>query len=233
MKKVNCVFWFFPPLFFFGKPKQQSTTMAPIDPCKVVCCLVTAKTKHVLYGGECGRCDGSLWKSKQLEGIVIDVKLEKNEGGTDRKTTYIVASYNPGNKSKTKKLVITLESDNTSVATQEANNNNNTQLLDMTTEEATTLLVDTVAIGASSPTTMAPTITTTPEPTIPSPTTISTPTLTPRCINTPPSVSNTQQKPTVTAHHEKWFTNDTAVTADVNGLITTPLWGVKTDLDDV
>jgi hypothetical protein len=86
--------------------------MVVTDPRKVVGCHVLAKARHVLAEGQCRRNYGSLWKQKVLKGTVIAVTNEAKEGGTGRKTTYIVASYDIGGEFKTKKLVMTLVSDN-------------------------------------------------------------------------------------------------------------------------
>lgn len=206
--------------------------MASTVPRKVVGCSVLAKAKHILAEGECRRRYGSLWKSKLLQGTVINVTSEAKEGGTGRKTTCIVASYDLGNECKTKKLVITLVCNNSPAIVQEQDNNN-TQLINTTTDDETHLLVADVAIGATA-STHAPTIAYTPAPTptlystssTPSPTTTAT-------INTLLTASRTQQPPTVTAHNEKWYDDAIAVTVDVNGPIPIRRWGVKTAIDDV
>jgi hypothetical protein len=85
-----------------------TSTMAPIDPQKVVGNLVVAKAKYVLSSMDCQRRYVSLWKEKMLKGAVISVTMEAREGGTGRQTTFITALFNLVSSSTTKKVPLAL-----------------------------------------------------------------------------------------------------------------------------
>ena len=203
---------------------------------KITGTIVLAKAKHVLHASDAKRRYGQQWDSKLLEGVVIECTLEAKEGSSStRRTTYITACYTTGETTKTKKLTLQMVTEKKAdplPSTPEAAINLQPPM--MVIQEATN----------STPTTVyeAPDVTTTP--------TNNTveedeEALLHNHIN---ELSNTQddcspfsrlstlseeEKPVVINHEQKWFDDRLAISEDINGIVPTKTWGVKTLMDDV
>jgi hypothetical protein len=215
----------FAPLFYRKKNMNSST-----DSRQVVGNHVIAKAKYVLVDTDYRRRYGSLWQSQLLEGVVLEVVKEAKEGGSGRCTTFVVASYDLGNKYKTKNLVLSLVQEKPHATTP----------TDTTSTANATTPTESAPPAPSTPTietTITPTTTTVPQASITTPTattTTTTPETTLPSIATPAKpITSPIDNATVTAHGENWYNDPIAVTVDINGTLPTRCWGVKDVFDEV
>jgi hypothetical protein len=203
---------------------------------KIAGTIVLAKAKHVLHASDAKRRYGQQWEVKVLEGVVVECTMEAKEGSTSgRRTTYITACYTTGSTTKTKKLTLLMVQEKPSdpvPAPPEAAINQQQPLI------------------VVAPTT----VNTTPTAVLPESTTIPTnntvedeefnDTINQILVNNSHlqddyspfsrlSTYSEEETPVVTNHDQKWYDDRIAISDDINGVVPTKTWGIKTVLDDV